>query len=94
MLRLEDQRRYVDLLEAMRQRRIEPLLPALIHQDLVDVVERDLADPGPAFIRGPERRPDLEPKLLRVLEIAGLDRGFYRRVALGPAVRSSIPAEV
>ena len=84
VLRLEDQGRHVDLLEAMCRRRVQPLLAALVHQDLVQVVERDLADPGAGLVRRPERRPDLEAELLRPLQIAGLDRGLDRPLALGP----------
>src|SRR5207249_8481195 len=39
---------------------------ALVHRELVEVVERDLADPLPGLVIGSERRPALEPKILSV----------------------------
>ena len=41
---------------------IDPLLPALVHRELVDVVERDLADPPSRRVVRPERRPDLRSR--------------------------------
>lgn len=80
------ERRDVDLGEAPGGGRIELLLGPLVHREVVDAIECDLTDKPAGVVLRPERRPYLQPQLLRAIEIAGLDRGLDRRLNRLPPV--------
>jgi hypothetical protein len=57
--RVDDQRRHIDLAEALCRGRVERLREGLVHRHLVDVVAGDLPDARARRVVGAERRPDL-----------------------------------
>ncbi len=88
VLGLEHERRHVDLVEPVRRPAARARLRAFVHRQLVEIVERDVADLPSGLVVGTERRP----QIVRArgsslgLEVSIPDRDLDRRDHVGVPV--------